>query len=112
MPKDPNKEHLARYEKARVEVKRAVDDADPVGLLAMGAPGDEYDDIVGHLLSKVMRNDEITVTSLASWIRDRYGVEPSVSALVEQIAPIQARVHQKGGSSLTTTSRRPAASII
>lgn len=36
---DPGK----RYEMAVEEVKRILDDADPMGLLAMGAPQDEYD---------------------------------------------------------------------
>jgi len=93
MAKDRNKEPLARYEGARKEVKLAVDDADPVGLLALGAPEDEYDDIVGYLVSKVMRNDEITATSVAAWIRDQYGVEPSISTLVEKVTAIQARLH-------------------
>jgi len=93
MPKNRNKELLARYEGARREVKLAVDGADPVGLLALGAPEDEYDDIVGYLVSKVIRNDEITVASVAAWIRDRYGLEPSVSTLVEKVASIQAHLH-------------------
>lgn len=93
MPKNRNKELLARYEVARREVKIAVDAADPVGLLAQGAPHDEYDDIVGYLVRKVMRNDEITAISLAAWIRDRYEIEPSISALVEDIALIQAHLH-------------------
>jgi hypothetical protein len=93
MPKNRNKELLARYEGARRDVKLAVDDADPVGLLAMGAPEDEYDDIVGYLVSKVIRNDEITVTSVTAWIQARYGIEPSVSTLVEKIASLQTHLH-------------------
>jgi hypothetical protein len=61
--------------------------------LALGAPEDEYDDIVGYLVSKVMRSDEITATSLAAWIRDRYGTEPSIPTLVEKVASIQAHLH-------------------
>ena len=34
------------YEATWTEVKSAVDAADPQGLLALGSPGDEYDDSV------------------------------------------------------------------
>jgi hypothetical protein len=101
MPKNRNKELLARHQAARAKVKVCVDDADPVGLLALGAPEDEYDDIVGYLVSKVIRNDEITVTSVEAWIQDRYGVEPSVSTLVEMIASMQTHLHWD-----TPTTRR------
>ena len=66
---------------------------DPVGLLAMGAPNVEYDDIVERIVSIVMHNDEVTAASLTSWIRDRYGLEPSLSTLVETVKSIQTRVH-------------------
>jgi len=93
VPKDRNKELLARYKRVIKEVRLAVDKADPVGLLALGAPEEEYDDVVGYLVSKVMRSDEITATSVAAWIRGRYEVEPSISTLVEEVASIQTRLH-------------------
>ncbi len=93
MPKDRDEELLARYQRVIKEVKLAVDKADPIGLLALGAPEDEYDDVVGYLVSKVMQNDEITATSVAAWIRGRYEVEPSISTLVEEVASIQTRLH-------------------
>jgi hypothetical protein len=59
----------------------------------MGAPEDEYDDIVGYLVSKVMRNDEIAATSLHAWMGDRYGVEPSIPTLAARVTAIQATLH-------------------
>ncbi len=84
---------MARYERTRADVKLAVDETDPLGLLALGAPNDEYDDIVERLVSMAMHNDEITTTSLSTWIRDRYGLEPSLATLVETAKAIQIHVH-------------------
>jgi hypothetical protein len=42
------------YDEVTAEVKVPVDQADPEGLLEMGAPADEYDDAVAELTRRVM----------------------------------------------------------
>lgn len=44
-----------RYEALVAATARAIDAADPIGLLAMGAPEDEYSPEVGTIVPKVSR---------------------------------------------------------
>ena len=72
-------------------VKRAVDDADPERLLAMGCPIDEYDDAVVYLADRVIERDPLSVESLSGWFRVRYGSEADADAirlLLDSLEPI------------------------
>ena len=42
-----------RYDALRAEVSRAIDDADPIGLLATGCPADEYSPEIGTIVPRV-----------------------------------------------------------
>ncbi|MEJ7764670.1 MAG: hypothetical protein WKF86_04170 [Acidimicrobiales bacterium] len=58
------------YDRVRAEVKRVVDAADPIGLLATGAPDDEYDFEVTDLVKLVLGPREITADRVdAVWTR-------------------------------------------
>jgi len=80
------------YKKAWPEVKMAVDSADPAGLLGAGAPADEYDDAVSHLVGEILRNAEITAPDLSEWFHRVYGVEIEAqlaATLVDQAIEIR-----------------------
>jgi hypothetical protein len=62
-------------------VKRAVDDADPERLLAMGCPNDEYDDAVVYLADRVLERDQLSLESLSGWFRAIYGSEPNADGI-------------------------------
>jgi hypothetical protein len=62
-------------------VKRAVDDADPELLLAMGCPKDEYDDAVVYLTDRMLSRDQLSPESLSGWFRTMYGSEPDADAI-------------------------------
>jgi len=44
-----------RYDILRAAVGRAVDEADPIGLLAMGCPEDEYSAEIGTIVPRVSK---------------------------------------------------------
>jgi hypothetical protein len=90
-----NRELSQLYDTAWTEVKQAVDKADPEGLLAMGAPSDEYDDAVSRLVRKVLKGEAITAADLAEWFTDNYGIDTAdsaVEALVDELTSIQTRL--------------------
>ena len=62
-------------------VKRAVDHADPEGLLAMFSPRDEYDDAVVYLTDGILGKEHISPESLSHWFRTQYGSEPDADAI-------------------------------
>ena len=90
------KELSQRYSDAWTETKRAVDVADPEGLLGMGAPPDEYDDAVAHLVIQVLKGEEFTAKELQAWFVRRYGAEASVITLVDELKAIQRRLLDDG----------------
>jgi hypothetical protein len=45
----------ARYEALVAATARAIDEADPIGLLAMGVPRDEYSPEIGTIAPRVSR---------------------------------------------------------
>ena len=47
------------HQETWIKVKKAVDDADPEGLLAMGAPTDEYDDAVAELTRRLLKGEAV-----------------------------------------------------
>jgi hypothetical protein len=62
-------------------VKRAVDHADPEGLVAMGCPRNEYDDAVIYLSDRILGREHISPESLSHWFRTQYGSEPDADAI-------------------------------
>lgn len=74
------------------EVKRAVDEADPEGLLALGSPSDEYEDAVTHLTRCILKGEGVDERTIASWFVDNYGIEPGrISTLVSALRAIGDR---------------------
>jgi hypothetical protein len=73
-------------------VKRAVDGADPYGLLALGCPNDEYDDAVVYLTDTVVEHEPLSPESLSAWFRARYGSTLDADAIrliVDSLAAIR-----------------------
>jgi hypothetical protein len=54
-------------------VKRAVDRADPIGLLALGAPPDEYDPEVRSLVQRLARRGDLTGLDVALVFHEWFG---------------------------------------
>jgi hypothetical protein len=80
------------YSETWEEVKRAVDEADPEGLLALGSPGDEYEDAVAHLTRCVLKGEGVDERTIAAWFADNYGMEPGrISTLVSELRGIGAQ---------------------
>ncbi|HEY5109046.1 MAG TPA: hypothetical protein VII96_05490 [Acidimicrobiales bacterium] len=76
------------YEATWAKVKSAVDAADPQGLLALGSPDDEYDDVVAYLVRPVARGEQVDSVALQDWFRSVYGGEgnpETVERLVEEM---------------------------
>jgi len=76
------------YEATWAKVKSAVDAADPQGLLALGSPDDEYDDLVAYLVRPVARGEQVDSASLQDWFRSVYGGKgnpKTVERLVEEM---------------------------
>lgn len=63
----------ARHWETWSAVKRAVDDADPEGLIAVGDGSDAYDVVVVYLTGRVLGREPLSVESLSAWLRARYG---------------------------------------
>jgi hypothetical protein len=53
-------EALRRYEALVAVVKVALDSADPIGLLEIGTPGDEYEPEVGTIVPRVAKATDVT----------------------------------------------------
>jgi hypothetical protein len=53
-------EALRRYEALVAAVKVALDSADPIGLLEIGAPADEYEPEVGTIVPRVAKAADAT----------------------------------------------------
>lgn len=59
----PEKAMKARYQVLVAAVERAINDADPIGLLELGAPSDEYAPEIGTIvprLASVKRLNDVT----------------------------------------------------
>jgi hypothetical protein len=85
----------ARHWETWLDVKQAVDATDPEGLLGLGSTEDEYDDVVVHLVGRVLRDPDVTAQALTTWFLDRYGCEANhaaVADLVGAVSAVQARV--------------------
>ncbi len=61
------------------ELLELVNEWDPAGLLAVGAPGDEYECLAGPLLSRLVHG--ATSSELAGWLNshvaEHFGVVPA-----------------------------------
>jgi hypothetical protein len=63
---------ILRYRNLVAAVKRAIDEADPIGLLDMGAPADEYALEVGTIVPRVAkaeRPEEVADILHAEFVR-------------------------------------------
>lgn len=60
------------------EMTDLVNEWDPIGLLAMGCPPDEYDCVVGDVLRALERGDGAAQLSdfLAAHLAEHFGAEP------------------------------------
>lgn len=76
--KDRDRVLLQWWESLQLEVGRIVDELDPEGLLAMGAPPGEYANEIDRLASLVVRDDVSEQSVLTVWER-AYGPESSLS---------------------------------
>lgn len=61
-----------RYKALVAAVEQAINDADPIGLLELGAPADEYSPEIGTIVPRVVQAqnvDEITVALYEEFLR-------------------------------------------
>lgn len=65
----------ARYQDIVVAIERAIDDADPIGLLEGGAPADEYGPEIGTIVPRVTsaQSVEEVTTILHEEFQRRFG---------------------------------------
>jgi hypothetical protein len=83
------------YEEVASRVKALVDQADPEGLLAMGAPSGEYDDAVAELTRRVLKR-ELDQGAIEQWFGSCYGATPiGTQALVRQLEELAAEVRKQ-----------------
>lgn len=86
-----------RYKEAFAATTEVVNRHDPIGLIEIGAPEDEYDPEVGDLVRMVLRNDPIEESDVEGvWIRwfgDTYrtGGGNSLAAMTQDLRDLQAR---------------------
>jgi hypothetical protein len=80
------------YKDAVAAVREVVNKFDPMGLLKIGAPEDEYDPEVAGLVRLVMRRETFDDQAVAAvwqrWFGDQHGVDGS--ALAAQTGDLQA----------------------
>lgn len=80
-----------RYERAIEEVKRLVDEADPMGLVVIGAPDDEYDSQAREVARHLLHGEAIT----EEWVRrtwpEWFGRQPP-ACLAQRLAAVQAEL--------------------
>ena len=87
----------AWWESLRKEVGQAVDEVDPEGLLAMGAPDGEYSNEADRLTSLVVRDDLNENSVLAVW-EAAFGKESKPSRRTALLAVITKRLREVQGS--------------
>ena len=86
------------YEEVKAQVKVLVDQADPEGLLGMGAPLDEYDDAVTELTRHVLKHEPVNQKAVEQWFGRVYGAAPArAGALVAELERL--RVEAQNGCS-------------
>lgn len=103
---DERAEELSRlYERVTAQVKAIVDQADPAGLLGLGAPSDEYDDAVEEFTRRVLKGEPTDSRAIGDWFVDRYGISRSLPGrdapfrdVADGLLQIEAKV-QNGSAS-------------
>ena len=96
-----NREASDRYEAALADVAAVVNRLDPIGLLDIGAPDDEYEPEVTDLVRLVMRSapfGEAEVDEVwRRWFGDDYSAMGStdLAAQVSELKTLQARYAPK-----------------
>lgn len=84
-----------RYDDAFAAVKALVDARDPVGLLAQGAPENEYEPEVGDLVRLVLEREPPTGSTVndiwCRWFGDEHTLGPTADDLASQLANLQKR---------------------
>jgi hypothetical protein len=84
------------YEEVKARVKALVDQADPEGLLAMGAPSDEYDDAVGELTRHVLKDKPIDRGAVERWFGTVYGMAPAgTDDLVQELETVRQEAQNR-----------------
>jgi hypothetical protein len=86
------------YETTWQRVKEAVNASNPEGLLALGAPDDEYEDAVGDLTRRLLKGELTNEAWLSSWFQDRYGLVASVRVLVNRLVSIATDLQRERDS--------------
>ncbi len=99
---DERSKELGRlYEATWQRVRQVINVTDPGGLLAMGAPNDEYDDAVSDLTRHLLKgelSDEVSLASWGeSWFEPRYGIVMPTRALAEHLTAIADDLKRQGG---------------
>ncbi len=74
------------YGRALALTKRIIDEADPEGLLAMGAPGDEYDSYAADVARRLVHGEDPALI-VGSW--SRWDGERSADWCIEQLREAQ-----------------------
>ena len=94
-------ETKARYRFLVAAVERAINDADPIGLLKGGAPADEYSSEIGAIVPRVVNAqsvDEITAVlyeEFVRWFDDQTaGPRQAYEAPARQIWPALLELRQ------------------
>jgi hypothetical protein len=81
-------DHSMTYAEAVTAVRELVNRIDPMGLIAVGAPVDEYDNEVSDLVRLVMRRDRIGAEHVDAiwrrWFGDSYASVDNSGMLAEQ----------------------------
>lgn len=92
----------ARYKSLVAAVARAIDDADPIGLLEGGAPADEYGPEIGTIVPRVVNAqsvEEVTTVLHEEFVRwfgnDTAGPRQAYEAPARQIWPALLEFRQR-----------------
>jgi hypothetical protein len=83
----------ARYDSALAAVKKVVDEHDPVGLLEIGAPSDEYDPEIADLVRLVLGPNRPTEESVSDVWRRWFGEDHGIGHAA--LADALARLHDQ-----------------
>lgn len=103
---DERAKKLSRfYDRVTAQVKAVVDQADPAGLLSLGAPSDEYDDAVEEFTRRVLKGEPTDAKTIEDWFVDGYGIARSLPgqnapfrAVADGLRQIEVRVQNDSAS--------------
>lgn len=87
------------YTRAFHEVRRVVNEHDPIGLLAGGAPVDEYESEVSDLVRLVMRAQPLSEEEVDAvwrrWFGDEYSLGDGAKRLSDALAELQRQLDRR-----------------